>query len=62
LSGSSPFTCLAWEALTVAYATAGIAVGIMWPHKPHHYIKVGIPSWGGSEKLWTKKPLRLPVS
>jgi hypothetical protein len=42
LSGSSPLTCLAWEALTVAYATASIAVGIMWPHKPHHYVKVGI--------------------
>jgi hypothetical protein len=20
--------------------------GIMWPHKPHHYVKVGIPSVG----------------
>jgi hypothetical protein len=32
LSGSSP---------------ASIALGIMWPHKPHHYVKVGIPSGGG---------------
>jgi hypothetical protein len=46
LSGSSPLTCLAWEALPVAYATASIALGIMWPHKPHHYVKVGIPSGG----------------
>jgi hypothetical protein len=46
LSGSSPLTCLAWEALPVAYATASLALGIMWPHKPHHYVKVGIPSGG----------------
>jgi hypothetical protein len=46
LSGSSPLTCLAWWALPVAYATASIALGIMWPHKPHHYVKVGIPSGG----------------
>jgi hypothetical protein len=46
LSGSSPLTCLAWEALPVAYATASIALGIMWPHKPHHYVKLGIPSGG----------------
>jgi hypothetical protein len=46
LSGSSPLTCLAWEALPVAYATSSIAVGTMWPHKPHHYVKVGIPSGG----------------
>jgi hypothetical protein len=47
LSGSSSLACLAWEALPVAYATASIAVGIMWPHKPHHYVKVGVPSRGG---------------
>jgi hypothetical protein len=46
LSGSSPLTCLAWEALPVAYAAASIALGIMWPHKPHHCVKVGIPSDG----------------
>ena len=34
LSGSSPLTYLAWEALPVAYATASIALRIMWPHKP----------------------------
>jgi hypothetical protein len=39
-------TCLAWEALPVAYATASIALGIIRPHKPHHYVKVGIPSGG----------------
>jgi hypothetical protein len=42
LPGSSPLTCPAWEALPVANATASIALGIMWPHKPHHYVKVGI--------------------
>jgi hypothetical protein len=46
LSGSSPLTCLAWEILPVAYATASIALGIMWQHKPQHYVKVGIPSEG----------------
>jgi len=46
LSGSSPLTCLAWKALPVAYATASIALRIMWPHKPHHYVKVGTPSGG----------------
>jgi hypothetical protein len=46
LSGSSPLTSLAWYTLPVAYATASIALGIMWPHKPHHYVKVGIPSGG----------------
>jgi hypothetical protein len=29
LSGSSPLTCLAWEALPIAYATASITLGIM---------------------------------
>jgi hypothetical protein len=43
LSGPSPLTCLAWEALPVAYATASIALGIIWPHKPRHYAKVGTP-------------------
>jgi hypothetical protein len=46
LSGSSPLTCLAWEALPVVYATASIALGITWPHKPYHYVKVGLPSGG----------------
>jgi hypothetical protein len=40
-------TFLTWETLTVAYTTSSIALGIMWPHKPHHYVKVGIPSGGG---------------
>jgi hypothetical protein len=42
LSGSSPLTCLAWEALPIAYATASISLGIMWPHKPQHYVKLAI--------------------
>jgi hypothetical protein len=29
VSGLSPLTCLAWEALPVAYAKASIALGIM---------------------------------
>jgi hypothetical protein len=29
LSGSLPLTCLAWEALPVAYVTTSIALGIM---------------------------------
>ena len=41
-SGSSPLTCLAREALQVAYATASIALGFMSPRKPLHYVKVGI--------------------
>jgi hypothetical protein len=44
--GSSPLTRRAWEALPVADATASRALGIMWPHKPHHSVKVGIPSGG----------------
>jgi hypothetical protein len=51
LSGSSHLTCLAWEALPVAYATASIALGIMWPRKPHHYVKVAIPSGGPSADI-----------
>jgi hypothetical protein len=43
---SLPLTCLAWEALPVAYATASIALWIIWPHKTHHCAKVGIPSGG----------------
>jgi uncharacterized membrane protein YkgB len=42
LSWSSLLTCLAWEAVPVEYATASIALGIMGPHKPHNYVKVGI--------------------
>ena len=45
-SGSSPLTCLVWEALPVAYATASIALGFVWPRKLLHYVKVGIPSRG----------------
>ena len=45
-SGSSPLICLVLEALPVAYATASIALGIIWPYKPRHYVKVGIPSGG----------------
>jgi hypothetical protein len=57
LSGSSPLNCLAWEALPVAHATASIALGIMWPHKPHLYVKVGIPS-GGKNAVASSKYTR----
>jgi hypothetical protein len=57
LSGSSPLICLAWETLPVAYATASIALGITWPHKPHHYVKVGIPSGGLFAYTASFKPL-----
>ena len=43
---TSPLACLAWEALTVAYATTSIALGIIRPHNPHHYTEVGIPLGG----------------
>jgi hypothetical protein len=29
-----------------SYATAGIALRIIWLRKPHHYVKVEIPSVG----------------
>jgi hypothetical protein len=51
LSGSSHLTCLGWEALPVVYTTASIALGIMWPLKPHRYVKVGIIF----ENSWSKK-------
>jgi hypothetical protein len=58
-SGSSPLTCLAWEALPVAYATASIALGFMWLRKPLHYVKVGISSGG----LWEScRNLKVPLS
>jgi len=31
---------------TSSHTTASIGLWIMWPHKPHHYIKVEIPSVG----------------
>jgi hypothetical protein len=55
LSGSSPLTCLAWEDLPVADATASIALGIMLPHKPYHYVKLGTPSGGGGVKPHLKR-------
>jgi len=48
LSGSSPLTWMAWEALRVAYPTASIALRIIRPHKPHLCTKVGVPLEGCS--------------
>jgi hypothetical protein len=31
---------------TSIIATASIGLRVIWPHKPHHYVKVGIPSVG----------------
>jgi hypothetical protein len=33
-----------------SYTTAGIALRIIWLRKPHHYVKVEIPSVGGGGK------------
>jgi hypothetical protein len=46
LSGSSPFTCPAWETLPSNYDTAGIALGITWPYNPLYCAKI-IISIGG---------------
>jgi hypothetical protein len=32
-------------------ATAGIALRILWPRKPRHYVKVGIPSAGSNRTI-----------
>ena len=61
LSGSSPLTCLTWEALPVAYATTSMALGIIWPHKPRHYAKVGI-HWDNSIPLFLHDAIYLEVS
>jgi hypothetical protein len=47
LSGSSDTSGM--RDSTSTYATAGIALRIIWPGKPHHYIKVGIPAGGGGD-------------
>jgi hypothetical protein len=45
LSGSSiTFDMSGMGAPASSYATAGIALRILWPRKPRHYVKVGIPS------------------
>ena len=38
--GSSPLTCLTWEAPPIAYPTISIAIRITWSHRPHHYFKM----------------------
>jgi hypothetical protein len=47
LSGSSPFDLHCMGGPTNSYATASTAVRIIWPHKPHHYVKVSIISVEG---------------
>jgi hypothetical protein len=32
-----------------SYATAGLALRIIWPHTPPHYVKLGTPSGGGGD-------------
>jgi hypothetical protein len=34
-----------------SYATAGLALGIILPHKPPHYVKVGTPSGGENYEM-----------
>ena len=36
-----------------SYATAGLALRIIWQHKPQHYVKVETPS-GGPQYLGQK--------
>ena len=33
---------------TSSVTTASTALRIIWPHKPHHYVKVGILRWGAT--------------
>jgi hypothetical protein len=40
-------TCLAWNALPVAMLLSAYFSGSFDQCKPHHYVKVGIPSVGG---------------
>jgi hypothetical protein len=42
---------------TSSYATASIALRIIGPHKPHHYIKVGAPLVGGEGEILKYKIL-----
>jgi hypothetical protein len=46
LSGSSPLTCPALETLPAATLRPAY-LRIVWPDKPHHYVKVVIPTGGG---------------
>jgi hypothetical protein len=39
-----PFDLSGMGGTTSSYATAGIALRVIWPHKPHHYVKVKTPS------------------
>jgi hypothetical protein len=41
-----PFDLSGMGGPTSSYATAGIALTVIWPHKPHHYVKVETPSGG----------------
>jgi len=34
-----------------SYATAGLALRIIWPHKPHHYVKAEIPAGGNNSTV-----------
>jgi hypothetical protein len=40
------FDLSSWGDPASSYATAGLALRIIWPHKPHHYIKVETPTGG----------------
>jgi hypothetical protein len=47
---------------TSSYTTAGIDLRIMWPRKPHHYMKVGIPPGWIVVNRSMKKQLQLTYS
>jgi hypothetical protein len=46
-----PFDLSGMGGSTSSYATAGIALRVIWPHKSHHYVKVETPS-GGMRYEW----------
>jgi hypothetical protein len=41
-----PFDLSGMSGPTSSYATAGIALRVIWPYEPHHHVKVEIPSGG----------------
>jgi len=46
LVGVSAFHLSSMRGPTSSYATASLPVRVIWPHKPHHYIRVVIPLLG----------------
>jgi hypothetical protein len=42
------FDISGWGDPASSYATAGLALRIIWPYNPHHYVKVEASSGGNS--------------